>query len=680
MDRALPGTRLDLRVEEKCVAGAARSGSNHRTPKRTPGDDDPSSFPIDILPPLWRDWCRRNAGAASAPADYVALSLLTMAAGLIGGGRRIAPAPAWREPCVLWTALAGAPGSGRTRGMDAALSLVRELEHRLGTTGDAAYGRYAGAREAARVHARLWRQDVRNMVIAGEAPDPLPREAMDPPPPRRLVMDDPRIQHIADAGRGNPQGMLLAPGTLDGWLAARRRAGPDQRCWLKAWSAQPWTFGRPGAPVTDITCAVSILGTLRPEAIPRMRPGDDDDVLARFLFAGPQRPAVQPLSLAADGLCPAALDALARLRDMPPAVRDVPLAPEALALFEAFRHAHDAEAAALDGREAAWWDNGPALVLRLAGVLCFLDWAARAAGTPEPALVSARDIGAAIDLWQVCLWPQARAVFDTLGRRDMERVQRWLAAQRLTEVSREQIRRDALSQAVDAAQADAVAEKLVAAGWLRPVGRTTTGPGRPARRWHVDPGLSEASDPDARRPCSHLPCQSAPGRESAISNTRFESATRDIAPPVILSEAKDPAVVVATTDAAGDHRHSQTLAEPPQGPSLRSGRQSPAAISATRSESETRDIAPPVILSGAKDPAMVVTTTDAADDQQCRQALGAPLQGPWLRSGRQDHEISATWFEFLTPVTEDMHAALAASADHGRRQLRLARLVHLGPG
>ncbi|WP_178134043.1 DUF3987 domain-containing protein [Vineibacter terrae] len=618
---------------------------------------------MQILPPLWRDWCRRNAGAASAPADYVALSLLTMAAGLIGGGRRIAPVPAWREPCVLWTALAGAPGSGRTRGMDAALSLVRELEHRLGTTGDAAYGRYAGAREAARVHARLWRQDVRNMVIAGEAPDPLPREAMDPPPPRRLVMDDPRIQHIADAGRGNPQGMLLAPGTLDGWLAARRRAGPDQRCWLKAWSAQPWTFGRPGAPVADITCAVSILGTLRPEAIPRMRPGDGDDVLARFLFAGPQRPAVQPLSLAADGLCPAALDALARLRDMPPAVRDVPLAPEALALFEVFRHAHDAEAAALDGREAAWWDNGPALVLRLAGVLCFLDWAARAAGTPEPAVVSARDIGAAIDLWQVCLWPQARAVFDTLGRRDMERVQRWLAAQRLTEVSREQIRRDALSQAVDAAQADAVAEKLVAAGWLRPVGRTKTGPGRPARRWHVAPGLWEENPPHASA------WGGAPAR-------RFDASRRNVG-------GRRGADVVPA---------SETPCEVPLRPSATSptawGREE-ATISATPFESEARDISFPAAPGHSEEPGARASrphqreapTTSIAPAASAPDECGRAARAPGsLRPGRQDHEISATWFEFLTPVTEDMHAAPAASADHGRRQLRLARLVHLGPG
>ncbi|HEX2889238.1 DUF3987 domain-containing protein, partial [Vineibacter terrae] len=499
---------------------------------------DPPSFPSDILPPKWRDWCRHAARAATAPADYVALSLLTVAAGLIGGARHVTPVPAWREPCVLWTALVGAPGSGRTRGLDAALQLVRALEQHLGSIGDAARRRHAGAREAARVHARLWRQDVRNLVLNGAAPDPLPPEAEDPLPPRRLVIDDPRIQPIADAARGHPSGILLAPDALEAWLAARRRAGLDGRCWLKAWSAQPWTVTRRGEPVGEVACAVSILGTLRPEAIPPERRGGSDDVLGRLLFICPPRAVLQPLLPDADGFRADVLEALARLRDMPPAARDVPLTPAALAVFEAFRRVHDQDAIALAGREVAWWSNGPAMVLRLAGVLCFLDWAAQATATPEPAQVSAEHIGAAVDLWRRYLWPQARAVFDAAGQRDVERVRRWLAAQRLDAVSREQIRREALSQAVTAAEADAVAEALVAAGWLRPMDPVATGPGRPPRRWQVNSALW------AEDPC-HATWEKG---DAEISATSFDSNTRDDAKtkggaatqPLIPSAARDP--------------------------------------------------------------------------------------------------------------------------------------------
>jgi hypothetical protein len=58
------------------------------------------------------------------------------------------------------------------------------------------------------------------------------------------------------------------------------------------------------------------------------------------------------------------------------------------------------------------------------------------------------------------------------------------------EVSREDIRRDALAQAVTAAEADKVISHLVRANILRLVpGRTGPDGGRPANRWAVNPAL-----------------------------------------------------------------------------------------------------------------------------------------------------------------------------------------------
>jgi hypothetical protein len=61
----------------------------------------------------------------------------------------------------------------------------------------------------------------------------------------------------------------------------------------------------------------------------------------------------------------------------------------------------------------------------------------------------------------------------------------WLAAQRLPTVSREQIRRHALGQAVDAAGSDRVIAELVARGWLRPMDAAPGREGRPPLRWQV---------------------------------------------------------------------------------------------------------------------------------------------------------------------------------------------------
>jgi hypothetical protein len=67
-------------------------------------------------------------------------------------------------------------------------------------------------------------------------------------------------------------------------------------------------------------------------------------------------------------------------------------------------------------------------------------------------------------------------------------VLRWLRTHGRTEASREDIRREALGQSLDAEGAEALIGELVRAGWLRPrVERTR---GRSRRRWDVNPALA----------------------------------------------------------------------------------------------------------------------------------------------------------------------------------------------
>src|SRR5262245_21504998 len=119
-----------------------------------------------------------------------------------------------------------------------------------------------------------------------------------------------------------------------------------------------------------------------------------------------------------------------RIAGMAADVRDVPLAPGALAVFEAFRQAHSAAADALDGRAAAWFSCGPGNVLRLAGVLSILAWAAQPQPAAEPAQLHEGAMRAAICLWQDYLWPHASLVLDASGgsvwQQRLARVKRWL--------------------------------------------------------------------------------------------------------------------------------------------------------------------------------------------------------------------------------------------------------------
>ena len=132
-------------------------------------------------------------------------------------------------------------------------------------------------------------------------------------------------------------------------------------------------------------------------------------------------------------------------------------------------------------------------MLRLSGTLCFLEWAW--SGGVEPQDIDARHVArGAVLLWNGYLWPHGRAALRLVGLTDKHShartVLRWLrASNKYTIVSREEVRREALAQ-LDASEGRRHCWRmLVRAGWLRETTVKISGPGRPARRWEVNPHL-----------------------------------------------------------------------------------------------------------------------------------------------------------------------------------------------
>ncbi|HEY8442362.1 MAG TPA: DUF3987 domain-containing protein, partial [Xanthobacteraceae bacterium] len=93
--------------------------------------------------------------------------------------------------------------------------------------------------------------------------------------------------------------------------------------------------------------------------------------------------------------------------------RYVDLTPEARGEFEPFRKFVKQAGKGLDGLEQQWVAKAPAHVLRLAGTLCFLDWARR--GGPEPQAIEAPYMLGAIELWREYFWPHSRAALQQIG-------------------------------------------------------------------------------------------------------------------------------------------------------------------------------------------------------------------------------------------------------------------------
>jgi len=130
----------------------------------------------------------------------------------------------------------------------------------------------------------------------------------------------------------------------------------------------------------------------------------------------------------------------------------------------------------------------------LAGTLAYLDWAF--SHGEEPNLVEDCFLRNAARLVRDYFWPHSRAALRQIGlterHADERRLLRWLAANKRTEISLTEARRDALAQRLDAEQTQHLLAGLVRARWLRQV--TIETGGRPRQRWKVNPRLFSISD------------------------------------------------------------------------------------------------------------------------------------------------------------------------------------------
>jgi hypothetical protein len=280
------------------------------------------------------------------------------------------------------------------------------------------------------------------------------------------------------------------------WLAGlgRKTRRDDSRRgrFLDTWGAIGLPWGR------DKT-AVSIVGSLDPERLDAALEGTADGLAARFLYVWPG-PApyrsLRTLKPTREDEMVNALQRIARAVGTPEMPLVLAFEDRAVTAFDVSLERLHPETLRTEGLLAGWLGKGRGTVARLAAVLALLDWTAnRPSNAPPPTVITTQHLCAAWDLWERYYRPHARAVFDRAGPSDRDRKVRqvigWIRTRGAAAISREEVRREALRQTVKAAGADEVIQALEQAGVLREVDdeEEYPGPGRPARRWQVNPGL-----------------------------------------------------------------------------------------------------------------------------------------------------------------------------------------------
>jgi len=462
------------------------------------------NLPLSAIPPAIHRWLTDAALGAGVTVDHIALPLIGIASGLIGVARRVQATRSWQQPMTSWTCLVGLSGSGKTPSLDVvkrALSVVERSRQQENAARQLAHETRV---ERAKAALKKWKDDVAAAVEAGQPPPVKPAEAQDVRPflVPRLYVSDCTIERLAPLLEARPRGVIYVADELARLFMNLERysGGSDRAFWLEAWDGNSFTVERLGRPpVTLPHLLVGVVGGFQPDLLARSFAGDSDGIYSRFLYVWPAEAPFSELTDNADEADPEIINAFGRLASLqagddeafaPLSIRLTAGARQAFAQFARFAHQ---EKHLLDGRDREYWCKGTGHVLRLSGTLCFLEWAWT--GGAEPQAISESFVEDAVTLWREYFWLHGRAALRLVGLTDKyahaRAVLRWLGLSRRTEVSREEVRREALAQRLDAGETQALLDMLVRAGWLREATTKVSGPGRPPRRWEVNPRLFE---------------------------------------------------------------------------------------------------------------------------------------------------------------------------------------------
>jgi hypothetical protein len=457
-------------------------------------------FPLDCLGVPLQQWVERAAGGAGVTAAHVAVPTLGIASSLVGTARRVRASSSWLEPMPCWVGIVGASGTGKTPGIDAVKRALAQIERdSLSKIADLRR-KHETKVENARAARAAWKDRVTDAVEAGMVPPTMPEDATDPGKfvAPRLYVSDGTIERFGELLQARPQGVLRLTDELSAMFMnmSRYSGGQDNEFWLESWNGNSYNVERIGRTLHLDHLLIGVVGGLQPDKLAKSFEGPADGMYALLLFAWPSEPAYRPLNDEALEVDPDILNALKRLDDLVEFAdgrlvkHSIGLSERASGEFEQFRQFAHLEKEAVEGRDREWLAKGPAHVLRLAGTLCLLDWAMRG-GTP-PTSINAKYMIAAVRLVREYFWPHARAALRQIGLTERHvnarRVLRWVRARGKTEVSLEDVRRDAMGQKLDAEHTASLLKTLERSGWVRQLKAASNRKGgRPARRWQVNP-------------------------------------------------------------------------------------------------------------------------------------------------------------------------------------------------
>lgn len=254
-----------------------------------PGEPEP--FPMEVFPPILREFINQHSQSIQCPEDFMATAMLAVAARCLGTARSIQLDSKWTELANQYYCIVAPPSSGKSPAAKRVLSPIRRMQKE-----DA--NRYENEMAAFAADMSSWREEVKQARRAGtELPDSPSR----PRPIMHYWVSDITVETVAkrlhDNGHNtrNDPSMLYFRDEILAWIKSlnqyRGGKGGDKEFFLSTWSNEDVKVDRKTDNETlIISCpALTVLGGIQPDLLSELTNdcGKDDGFFARLLFSFP---------------------------------------------------------------------------------------------------------------------------------------------------------------------------------------------------------------------------------------------------------------------------------------------------------------------------------------------------------------------------------------------------------
>lgn len=431
------------------LAEIKSSNGNWDTPKmdilKPQNVEAPPAFPLDVFPEPVQQWLKDTAEAKSVPVDYIACPTLTVISTLLGNTVYVSPWSGWEEFPHIWLCIIGAPSSGKTHSIKAAITILIQLET--------------------------------NAKKKAKSPT-----AIKGPVNKRLVINDATIEAVINILARNPHGLLCFRDELSGWLGSmnqyKSNNGGDRSFWLEAYNGNPYTYDRVknDEEVHIPHLGLSVVGGIQPDKVRRIiADKDDDGFVSRFLFVYPKPLPPQTPKSEVDNT--GIMKAAQKLYDLRPSETDlkptpIGLADDAVTVFEQYRQKTHIQEEQADESSflytAIGKNNGR--VLRIAAILQYMDWAVSDSEKP-PTVISVASLQSAIDLMEDYFMPMMKRSLNTAmlsqDMRNATKIARHIVKNKLLMINRRTLQQEHVIGSGNIEELKNALDALMELGWIK---------------------------------------------------------------------------------------------------------------------------------------------------------------------------------------------------------------------